>query len=227
MELIFVRHGLPRWSVDGLSQSDPHLTAEGRKQAELTATRLAADSKPVAEVIVSPTIRSRETAAPIARLCGINPQVVPELTEIRMPDWTGFSEGRVRQIFEEARHRHPDDWWQGIPGGESFVDFHERVTGALIALLAERSVEPEPGSRHIWRVETDPRRIVVVAHAGTNAVAVGFFLGLDPVPWEWERFLLGHASITHLRTVPLAGGHIFSLRGSNDLEHIPPDLRSR
>ena len=67
----------------------------------------------------------------------------------------------------------------------------------------------------------------VVAHGGTNAVALGFLLGLDPTPWEWERFVLGHASIASVRSVSLAGGHVFSLRAFNDQEHLPGDLRSR
>ncbi|MFV9673288.1 MAG: histidine phosphatase family protein, partial [Acidimicrobiia bacterium] len=33
MELIFIRHGQPAWSVEGLTQPDPFLTETGRKQA--------------------------------------------------------------------------------------------------------------------------------------------------------------------------------------------------
>jgi broad specificity phosphatase PhoE len=43
------------------------------------------------------------------------------------------------------------------------------------------------------------RRLLLVAHAGTNSVVLGHLLGLSPEPWEWERFASAHASITVLR----------------------------
>ena len=71
---------------------------------------------------------------------------------------------------------------------------------------------------------------------GHLAVAVGDLpgehkrfteLGLEPTPWEWERFVLGHASVARLKAFPLGGTHIFSMRSFNDMEHLPDDLRSR
>jgi broad specificity phosphatase PhoE len=228
MELVFVRHGQPAWSRDGLSQVDPGLTALGREQADRAAARLGSEPSPVAELLVSPAARAQETAAPIAAATGVTPTTVDGLTEIQMPDWTGTPVETVETIFRDARHRSPDHWWDGLPGGESFREFHARITTAMRTVLAERSVVPDPGApAHLWRVATDPRRIVIVAHAGTNAVALGFLLGLEPTPWEWERFLLAHASFARLRAIPLAGGHVFSLRTFNDVEHLPRDLRSR
>ena len=45
MELIFIRHGQPAWSVDGFTQPDPHLTPLGREQASLAAEYLSADPR--------------------------------------------------------------------------------------------------------------------------------------------------------------------------------------
>ena len=56
---------------------------------------------------------------------------------------------------------------------------------------------------------------------------IGFLLGLEPTPWEWERFVLGHASVARLKAFPIGGTYIFSMRSFNDMEHLPPDLRSR
>ena len=145
-----------------------------------------------------------------------------------MPDWTGKPEMEVQRIFRDSRERPPEDWWDGLQDGESFRAFHTRVTDAMQRILAERSVTPDPsGHRHLWRVETDPRRIVIVAHGGTNAVALGWLLGVEPTPWEWERFILGHASLARLRAIPLAGGHVFSLRAFNDREHLAVSMRTR
>jgi probable phosphoglycerate mutase len=228
MELIFIRHGQPAWSVDGLSQVDPELTPLGHEQAQRMAARLTADGRGFAEIIVSPAIRAQQTAAPLAELTGLEPVTIDDITEIRMPDWTGKLEEEVQRIFADSRSRSADEWWEGLGDGESFRNFHDRITTAMTDLLAERSVHPDPsGHPHLWEVETDPRRIAVVAHGGTNAVALGWLLGVEPTPWEWERFILAHASIARIRAIPLAGRHVFSLRAFNDQEHLPTEMRSR
>ena len=102
-------------------------------------------------------------------------------------------------------------------------------TTAVVDLLGARGVTPHGGhlEGHMWDVQSEPTRIVVVGHGGTNACAIGFLLGLEPTPWEWERFVLGHASVARLKAFPLGGTHIFSMRSFNDMEHLPGDLRSR
>jgi len=227
MEIIFIRHGEPGWSVDGWSQPDPHLTERGHLQAELSAERLSIAERPVNEIIVSPAIRAQETAAPIATRLGLSPVTLDDVVEIKMPDWSGQLEETVQGIFMDAKHRSPDEWWDGIPGGETFRDFHTRVTGAFDALLAARGIVRDPERAHLWKVADEERRVAIVAHGGTNAVAIGHLLGVDPTPWEWERFILYHASFARVRAIPLAGGHVFSLRTFNDREHLPPDLRTR
>lgn len=227
MELIFIRHGQPAWSVDGLTQRNPHLTGLGREQAERAAAHLAADPRGLTEIIVSPAIRSQETAAPIADALGIIPITVNDIVEIKMPDWTGELEATVQRIFAAGRHRTPEQWWDGLEGGESFRDFHDRVTGALLAVLGERGTRPDPEREHLWHVEDPDQRIAIVAHGGTNAVALGFLLGVDPTPWEWERFILYHTSMARIRAIPLAGENVWSLRTFNDREHLPRELRTR
>jgi broad specificity phosphatase PhoE len=227
MELLFVRHGQPAWSVDGLSQTDPHLTELGRRQADLAAARIADYDRPLSELIVSPATRSQETAMPIADKTGLTIKTVDDIVEVRMPDWTGELEERVQQIFAQARHRPPEQWWEGLEGGESFRDFHERITRSITTELAERGVHPDRDQEYLWTVEDPDQRVGVVAHGGTNAVAIGFLLGADPTPWEWERFILGHASFARMRAVPIAGGYAWSLRTFNDREHLPFDARTR
>jgi probable phosphoglycerate mutase len=51
-------------------------------------------------------------------------------------------------------------------------------------------------------------------------------LGLTPTPWEWERFVLGHASISRLEAFKLGDGYAFALSPLSDLEHIPAEDRS-
>jgi probable phosphoglycerate mutase len=228
MDIIFVRHGQPQWAVDGLSQIDPHLTALGREQAEFAAARIATDEKAVAaELIVSPAIRSQETAAPIAVGTGLAVDTVDNLLEIQMPDWEGVTEEAVIEIFRTTRHRTPDEWWDGLPGGESFRDFHDRVTTALDTLLAERGVTRNHEDPRLWDVREGLGRIVIVAHGGTNSTCLAHLMGAPPSPWEWEKYVLFHGSFARVKFIPLAGAHVASLRTFNDQDHIPQELRSR
>ncbi len=67
---------------------------------------------------------------------------------------------------------------------------------------------------------------MVVAHAGTDAVCLGHLLGIEPVPWEWERFVSFHASVSVVRTMPIAGAQSFSLFRFSDTGHLPPELQT-
>ncbi|MEE8457110.1 MAG: histidine phosphatase family protein [Acidimicrobiia bacterium] len=228
MDIIFIRHGQPQWAVDGLSQHDPHLTELGHEQAELAATRIATDQRiPAAKLIVSPALRTQQTAAPISRETGLKVDTVDGLVEIQMPDWEGVTEEAVIEIFKTTRHRTPDEWWDGLPGGESFRAFHDRVTNSLDALLAERGITRNANDPRLWDVADDPGRIVIVAHGGTNSVCLTHLMGTPPSPWEWEKFVLFHASFARVKFIPLAGAHVPSLRTFNDQDHIPLELRSR
>lgn len=227
MDIVFVRHGQPQWAIDGLSQPDPHLTELGHTQAELAAKRLAADRRPAAELIASPAIRAQETAAPIAETTGLDIDTVDDLVELKMPDWRGVTEETVIEIFTSARSRSPEEWWEGLPGGESFRAFHDRITTTLDDLLAERGMVRDRGDDQLWHVERDPGRLVIVAHGGTNSVCLTHLLGIPPAPWEWEKFVLFHASFARVKMIPLAGAHVPSLRTFNDQDHIPHELRSR
>jgi len=230
LEFIFVRHGEPQWSsVDGITQVDPGLTVRGREQAELVADLLADQDRPLTEILVSPASRAQETAAPIVAATGVTAQTVDDLAEICMPDWRGTPETEVRRIFGEAQQRHPFDWWTGMPGGETFRDFHKRIAAAITYIAADRgAIALEGDDRHLWRMSGPAdQRIAVVAHAGTNTAALGTLLHIEPTPWEWDRFALGHASVSRVRLIELGGEHVFSLRGLNERRHLPRQLCSR
>jgi broad specificity phosphatase PhoE len=228
MDIIFVRHGQPQWAIDGLSQPNPHLTALGRQQAALAASRIATDDNATAtELIVSPAIRSQETANPIAGTTGLSVTTIDDLIEIQMPDWEGVTEEAVIDIFRTTRHRTPDEWWDGLPGGEPFRDFHNRVTTALDSLLADRGITRNQGDPRLWDVMDEVCRIVIVAHGGTNSVCLAHLMGAPPSPWEWEKYVLFHGSFARVKFIPLAGAYVPSLRTFNDQDHIPLEQRSR
>jgi len=45
-------------------------------------------------------------------------------------------------------------------------------------------------------------------------------LGLDPIPWEWERFKSPHASISRIVATGLAGAHILTLTSFAEIGHL-------
>ncbi|MCB1246866.1 MAG: histidine phosphatase family protein [Acidimicrobiia bacterium] len=227
MDIVFIRHGQPQWAVDGLSQVDPFLTDLGFQQAALAAKRIASEERTPTELVVSPALRSQQTAEPIADLTGLDIVTIDDLVEVAMPDWTGISEQKVIEIFKTTRHRTPEEWWDGLEGGESFRDFHDRVTTTLDALLAERGIYRDDHDPSLWHCKNEDGRIVIVAHGGTNSVCLTHLLGITPSPWEWEKFVLFHASFARVKVLPLAGNHVMSLRTFNDQDHIPLELRSR
>ena len=227
MDIVFVRHGQPQWAVDGLSQTDPHLTKLGEEQARLAARRIASDPQSTTELVVSPARRSQQTAEPLASLTGLDPVIMPDLVEVKMPNWERVTEEVVIEIFKNSRNRTPDEWWNGLPGGESFRTFHNRVTRELDRLLGKRGMVRDDNDPQLWHVEDESGRIVIVAHGGTNSVCLTHLLGIPPSPWEWEKFVLFHASFARVKMIPLAGAHVPSLRTFNDQDHIPMDKRSR
>jgi 2,3-bisphosphoglycerate-dependent phosphoglycerate mutase len=224
VEIVLVRHAEPAWTSAGLSVSNPPLTDRGRRQARSTANRLAAEPA-FDDLLVSPARRSLETAEPIARRLGIEPTVVDDLLEIKGPLTDGLPAEQAERFFTDAHHRPPEEWWQGFDGVEPFMDFRGRVVAALDVLLAARGVTPHADHR-LWQSNGDQRRVLIVAHGGTNAVIITHLLGLDPTPWEWERFVSNHASVSRLMLRPLAGAHVFALRSSNGVEHLVPADRT-
>jgi 2,3-bisphosphoglycerate-dependent phosphoglycerate mutase len=225
VELLFIRHGEPAWARDGLAVDDPPLTDRGRQQAERLGEALR--DLEIDQLVVSPLVRAQQTVEPVAQATGIEPVTLDWLAEI----WAGVFEGTpqevVEQTFRDNRNRPLEEQWDGIPGGESFRDFHRRVTDGLCAMLEDAGVVRTSGHPPLWQVEQPARRIVVVAHGGTNAVSLGHLLGIEPVPWEWERFVSFHASVSTVQPIEISSGHSFSLFRFADVSHLPENARTR
>jgi len=220
IELVLLRHGEPDWAPgDGPSVADASLTDYGRAQAEAAAAglaRLGLDA-----LYVSPLRRARETAEPVAKATGVTPEVVEGLAEIRLP-LAGLSQSEVDSYFRQATRRRLHEFWNGWPGGESFREFHARVTGTLAALLARHDVRPDREDDFtVWSVPAQPQRIGIVAHGGTNAVAMTHLLDIAPVPWEWSRFEMELAAYAVLQSRAIGTcGFVWALQNFNEIDHL-------
>jgi probable phosphoglycerate mutase len=225
MEITLIRHGEPEWQRGGFNIDNPPLTERGRRQAERMAAFLAREE--FDEVVVSPLVRARETAAPLLAALGRGEVVDPWLEEIRNPIWHGTPAEKADVAYREQRARPSHERWEGLEGGEPVRAFVDRIRLGASLFLAERGVQRTSTELPVWSISEPGRRIAVVAHAGTNSVVMCHLLGLEPTPWEWDRFVLQHASISRLESLQLGDGHTFSLTRLSDVEFLAPEERTR
>jgi probable phosphoglycerate mutase len=225
MEIVLIRHGEPEWVRDGLAVVDPPLTDRGHRQAQRLADWLRDER--FDEVLVSPLVRARQTAAPLLEVLVADEVIDPWLEEIRDPMWHGSPAEKAAEAYAELKGRAAEDRWHGLEGGESIRDFVTRIRAGVSSFLADRGVVRSDTELPVWQIAEPGSRIALVAHAGTNSVTIGHLLGLAPTPWEWDRFVLGHSSVSRIEALPLDDGFTFSLTKLSDLEHLDRDERTR
>jgi probable phosphoglycerate mutase len=226
-EIVLLRHAEPEWVRSGLNVDDPSLTPRGRDQARLVAERLAPET--FDEVLVSPLVRTRQTAEPLLAATGRELVIEPWLEEIRNPVWHGTPEEKAAEAWRAERGKASHQRWTGLDGGEPVIEFVERINVGCSLFLEERGVTRSDTDLPVWATNgsfVSGRRTLLVAHAGTNSVTLCHLLGLVPTPWEWERFVIGHASVSTVRMLSLGDGVTFSVSKLSDNEHLPADLRT-
>ena len=184
VEFVLVRHGQPEWVRDGFNVVDPPLTERGQRQASLMAEALAAE--PFDEVLVSPLLRARQTAAPLYRALGIPEAVDPWLEEIRDPNWHGTPAEYAQQLYRELEQRPIDARWDGLTGGEPMRDFTARIHADASSFLAARGMKRIDHELPFWSIDEPgqadpagrPRRDELGVHVSparpaADAVGVG------------------------------------------------------
>jgi probable phosphoglycerate mutase len=220
MKIVLVRHAQPDWEPDGRAVDEPGLTQLGHQQARRVADALAGEHFDA--LYVSPHRRALETARPIAEKLGLEPRVESWLRELGVPTLQGKTTQEVRRFFADSRARDLAAHFEGVPDGESFRHFHERVSGGLEGLLLEGhrfQIHMDAGHR-LWRLPEERRQLLIVAHEGTNAILLSHLLGLEPLPWAWLHFSSAWAGITSLHLTPVASGAVWSLEGFNRVQHL-------
>ncbi|HEV8296927.1 MAG TPA: MSMEG_4193 family putative phosphomutase [Acidimicrobiales bacterium] len=176
--VLLVRHGETPTTGTSLPGRAPglHLADAGRKQAVAVADRIVALPR-VTGVYASPLERTRETAAPIARARGLRVRVDRGLLECDFGEWTGRP---LKELFKlpawSTVQRYPSGF--RFPGGESFSEMQQRITGAIARLI----------ERH--RGET----VVAVSHADPIKAAIAHAMGthLD----LFQRIVVSPCSVT-------------------------------
>ncbi|MCS7260898.1 MAG: histidine phosphatase family protein [Anaerolineae bacterium] len=198
--VLLVRHGQTVWNREQRfrGQVEVPLDETGLLQAAALAQRIAAAWKPVA-IYASPLQRTLQTAAPVARACGL--EVIPHtgLLDINFGACTGLSEA-------EFATRHPQlaaAWYEHphtvrFPKGEALADVQRRAVALLSDVVAQH---PD-------------HTVVLVTHLVVCRVLLCHFLGLDMSHfWEFEP-APASLSILEIST----RGHL--LRTLNDTAHL-------
>jgi probable phosphoglycerate mutase len=227
MEIVILRHAEPEWTKDGYSVDNPPLTKRGFQQAELLAESLKLEH--FDEVLVSPLLRTQQTAAPLLSVLQRELVISEWLEEIRNPIWHGTPEEKANAAWKAEKSKKSHDRWTGLDGGEAVDAFVDRINVGASLFLEERGIVRADNALPVWETTDAYRenhRVAVVAHAGTGSVAICHMLGLQPTPWEWERFVIGHASINRVNTFPLGDGITFGLSQLSMNEHLPIDMRT-
>ncbi len=218
--ITLIRHGEPDWTPsDGPSVNDPALTAFGAAQARATAKRVAAEG--IDAIYVSPYRRSQETAAALAEVTGLTPITVEGLAEVGVAV-DGLTQAEVNRYFVDGMQRPLDEHWEGWPGAETFHDFHARVTDAMTDILGRHGCRPARVLEFTtWQLPDPKPRIAVVAHGGTNSVALTHLLDIRPVPWEWIRFESELAAFSVLQARQVGPeGFVWSLQNFNEIDPL-------
>ncbi len=153
--LLLIRHGQSTWNLERRIQGqlDPELTQSGLEQADIVAQRLQGQSWDA--LYSSDLSRTSQTAAPIAKVLGLEVKYDPLLREWRQ----GKREGL---LAVDAEERYPDPDAPEV-GRESPAELRDRGSH-----IYEKIRDSHPG-----------QRVVVVGHGGIMRVFIRTALGDD------------------------------------------------
>ncbi len=134
--LLLIRHGDNEFIArNRLAGRLPgvHLNEKGRQQAQTLAQLLG--QTPLSAIYSSPMERAVETAQPLAAALGLEVQIRPQLIELNYGSWQGRSFKQLARI-KLWKEVHDNPVGVRFPGGESFVEVQQRVSGELDAIAA-------------------------------------------------------------------------------------------
>jgi len=162
---VLVRHGQTAWNREPRfrGREDLPLDATGMQQAQAAAEAIARRYHPAA-IYSSPLIRTRQTAAEIAKATGLDVRIEEGLIDIDYGEWQGLAPeevtARYGTLYEAWRER--PQFVAILPGGENLVEVRARVWTTVNALR----------NRHLGQT------IVLVGHQAINKVLLCAVLGL-------------------------------------------------
>ena len=208
--LLLVRHGETAWNADGRVQGhlDIALNAVGRTQARRLAAKLRDEGEPIDLIYSSDLARALQTAQAVADGTGAPLRLAPALRERRFGAFEGrrFADIEAELPQDAERWRRRDPHWVPPGGGESLLQFKERVTQAVCALAAKNM----------------GKHVAMFTHGGVLDVLYRAATGLglqDARTWR-----LDNAAVNRLLWTPDGG---LTLVGWADRSHLDDTLDER
>jgi 2,3-bisphosphoglycerate-dependent phosphoglycerate mutase len=193
MELLLIRHAQPARQVLDSGVADPPLHERGYEQAARLAEWLVEES--IDALVVSPLLRARETAVPVAEATGLVPVVNDGIAEYdRSSSW---------YIPLEELKAEDNERWKAIVSGDYFdadedaASFDQRVSEAVGAVVAAHG----------------GHRVAVICHGGVINHYLCDVLGMAPSMFFEPRY----ASISR---VAASRGGIRTLISLNETGHL-------
>lgn len=189
-----IRHALPERVETKGRPADPPLAEDGHRQAMALAEWLSHET--IDALYVSPMRRARQTAQPLASVCGLDPVVVEGVAE--------FDRHAEAYVPIEELKATNDPRWQEMLDGKYFEDgeldaegFQRTVVEAVDGIIAENP----------------SRTAVIVCHGGVINAYVGGVLGLD----EFMIFEPTYTGITRIRASSTGHRMVVTL---NEFPHL-------
>ena len=202
---VMARHGATALSLEkrfsGSGGLDAPLAPIGIAQAQALADELAARGG-ADLMVVSPLLRTRQTAEIIGQRVDAEVIIDPDFAECAFGEWDGLT-------FSEVQERWPvemDEWLASTevapPGGESFADVRARVNRGR-----QRIIEQYQGAR-----------VIVVSHVTPIKVMVG--LAVDAPLHSLYRMELSPCSISTLAWFPDGNASMFGFADASHLRDV-------
>lgn len=218
--LLLVRHGETEWNRQKRFQGqiDVELNETGLWQAQRVAEFL--QSTPIDQIITSPLLRPKQTAAAIHRYHPDVPfQLEDGLLEISHGLWEGKLEAEISQ-FDSERLRQ----WQTapetvqMPEGENLQQVWARSAATWDRIVAEATVLSQQKSG------PDPWTTVVVAHDAVNKAILCHLFGLGPQAfWTFKQ---GNGCVSVI-DYPHGAGQMPVLQAMNITSHLGGGILDR
>ncbi len=201
MKIHIIRHASTKYNTMRRWQGriDLPLDEIGIRQAQALALRFA--SIPVDRIYSSPLKRARQTAEEIAKVHGLEVEVVEDLIESDLSLWEGLPADKVKKEFKKEYKEWATNPDAEIEGVESVRSVYERTKRALERIY-----------------ELGGEEIVVVTHAIVVRAAVCYVMKM---PLEsFREFVVHNASVT---TALIKDGwwRIYSLNDTSHLGVVP------
>lgn len=213
--VILLRHGKSTANGAGvLAGRTPKvgLDEAGRAQAAALVDRLA--PVPLAELVVSPMLRCRQTVAKLAAARGLERIKEPGLSEVDYGEWTGRA---LKDLFKEPLWRvvqaHPSA--AVFPGGEGLAQMQTRAVTAVRAHDAR--ITEKYGDHAVW---------LLCSHGDVIKAILADALGqhLD----SFQRIVIDPASVSVVRYTETRPFVLRTNDNGGDLAGIvPPPPKSK